>query len=115
MKSKLIVATLVLFLAAAVLAVGNYYGLFAVPGPGLMAVRWLAIVALFGYGLARRNLTTWIVVAMVAGAEIGHDWPAFGTSLRVVSMIFLRTVKVIIAPLLFATLVSGIASHSVLR
>ncbi len=115
MKTKTIIATLVLFLIAAVLAVGNHYGLFAVPVSALLIVRWLAIAALVGYGLARRNLTTWIVVAMVIGAEIGHDWPHFGTSLRVISMIFLRMIKVIIAPLLFATLVSGIAAHSDLK
>jgi proton glutamate symport protein len=115
MKSKLIISTLVLFLLAAFLAVGNHYALFTVPATALLTIRWLAIAALFGYGLTKRKLTTWIVVAMVAGAEIGHDWPAFGVSLRVISMIFLRMVKVIIAPLLFSTLVSGIATHSDLK
>ncbi len=115
MKTKALITTLVLFLIAAILAVGNRYSLFAVPGTALITVRWLAIAALAGYGLARRNLTTWIMVAMVMGAEIGHDWPNFAVNLRVISMIFLRMIKVIIAPLLFATLVSGIATHSDLK
>ncbi len=115
MKTKTLITTLVLFFVAAILAVGNRYSLLAVPATALLTVRWLAIVALVGYGLARRNLTTWIMVAMVVGAEIGHDWPNVAVSLRVISMIFLRMIKVIIAPLLFATLVSGIATHSDLK
>ncbi len=115
MKTKLLFSTLALFLVAASLAVAKHYQVFPMQPVVLVAVRWLAIAALFGYGLARRNLTTWIVVAMVAGAEIGHDWPQFAVSLRVISMIFLRMIKVIIAPLLFSTLVSGIASHSDLK
>jgi Na+/H+-dicarboxylate symporter len=52
---------------------------------------------------------------MLAGAAIGHDWPAVAVNLRVLSQIFLRLIKTIIAPLLFATLVSGIASHADLK
>src|SRR5439155_6439504 len=49
------------------------------------------------------------------GAEIGHDWPGVAVNLRVLSLIFLRMIKTIIAPLLFATLVVGIAGHSNLK
>src|SRR5262249_2656159 len=63
----------------------------------------------------RRTLATWIVLAMVLGAEIGYDFPAFAVNLRVLAQIFLRLIKVIIAPLLFGTLVSGIAAHSDLK
>jgi len=52
---------------------------------------------------------------MLAGAALGHDWPQVAINLRVVSMIFLRLIKTIIAPLIFATLVSGIAAHSDLK
>ncbi len=52
---------------------------------------------------------------MLLGAEIGHDFPAFALSLRLLAQIFLRLIKVIIAPLLFATLVSGIAGHPDLK
>jgi len=67
------------------------------------------------YALRRRSLTAWILVAMALGAEIGYDWPATGQSARLLSQIFLRLIKTIIAPLLFATLVVGIAGHSNLR
>src|SRR5437764_14155236 len=52
---------------------------------------------------------------MVAGAAFGHDWPGAALKLQVLSAISLRMIKVIIAPLLFATLVGGIAGHSELR
>ncbi len=65
--------------------------------------------------MRRRSLTTWILVSMVVGAEIGHDFPDVATQLRLLSQIFLRLIKTIIAPLLFATLVVGIAGHANLR
>jgi proton glutamate symport protein len=68
------------------------------------------------YGvLRRRSLTFWIVVAIVAGVIVGHFWPGVAANLRIVSQIFLRLIRTIIAPLLFATLVVGIAGHSSLR
>jgi len=77
--------------------------------------RWVGLVGLVLYAIRRRSLTTWILVSMALGAEIGHDWPDIGRSLRLLSQIFLRLIKTIIAPLLFATLVVGIAGHSNLR
>ena len=79
------------------------------------ALRWLTVAGLVVFALRHRTLTTWIVVAMVAGAALGHDWPQVGVSLRVLSLVFLRLIKTIIAPLLFATLVVGIAGHASLR
>jgi proton glutamate symport protein len=81
----------------------------------LPVLRWAALAALVGYGLFKRTLTAWIFIAMLLGAEIGHDFPNVATNLRVLAMIFLRLIKTIIAPLLFATLVVGIAGHSNLR
>jgi proton glutamate symport protein len=52
---------------------------------------------------------------MVVGAEVGHDFPEVAVALRVLSQIFLRLIRTIVAPLLFATLVVGIAGHSNLR
>src|SRR5208283_4265767 len=79
------------------------------------ALRWTALAALVVYGCFRRTLTTWIFIAMLLGAEIGHDFPGVANNLRVLALIFLRLIKTIIAPLLFATLVVGIAGHSNLR
>jgi proton glutamate symport protein len=46
------------------------------------------------------------------GASIGYDWPHTAANLQVLSAIFLRLIKTIVAPLIFATLVVGIAGHS---
>src|SRR5881296_2008441 len=61
--------------------------------------------------LRRRTLTQWIVVAMVVGVALGILFPAFAMSLRPISTVFLRMIKSIIAPLIFGTLVVGIAGH----
>ena len=80
-----------------------------------LIMRWLVLLTLTAFAFFRRTLTAWIFVAMLLGAEIGHDFPNVATNLRVLAMIFLRLIKTIIAPLLFATLVVGIAGHSSLR
>jgi proton glutamate symport protein len=114
MKAKsLLLAIVLFFLLAALTLVSNE--ITPLSGTLLFALRWAAIAALALHGLYRRTLTTWILIAMVAGAAIGHDWPGVAVNLRVISVIFLRLIKTIIAPLLFATLVSGIAAHSDLK
>src|SRR5271169_4841055 len=52
---------------------------------------------------------------MLLGGELGLDRPQFAEHLRVFSDIFLRLIKVIVAPLIFGTLVTGIAGHGNLR
>jgi proton glutamate symport protein len=79
------------------------------------AVRWLVLLGLVIYALRRRSLTVWILVAIVLGAEVGNDFPKFAVNLRLLSQIFLQMIRVIVAPLLFSTLVSGIAAHSDLK
>jgi len=92
-------------------ALGHVFGW---PGVGV-AGRWTALAGLCLLGWRRRSLTTWVLVAMAVGAGIGHDLPAAGAQMRLLSQIFIRLIKTIIAPLLFATLVVGIAGHSSLR
>ena len=106
---------IVIWTIAAFLAVFDFYDLISIPEFVLFVSRWAAIAALVGYALGRRSLTTWILVSIVIGAEVGHDFPEVAVSLRVLSQIFLRLIRTIVAPLLFATLVVGIASHSNLR
>ncbi len=115
MRSKLALAAFLLLTAAAILSVADRYHWISFPPGTLAAVRWLGIAALIGYAVLRRSLTTSILVGMLVGAEIGHDWPSLGVSLRVLSQIFLRLIKTIVAPLLFATLVVGIAGHADLK
>jgi proton glutamate symport protein len=78
-------------------------------------LRWVTIVLIAGHATSRRSLTGWILVGLLAGAEVGHDWPSFAMKLQFLGTIFLRLIKVIIAPLLFGTLVVGIAGHADLK
>lgn len=81
----------------------------------LLVSRWVVIAGLVVFAYYKRSLTTWILVAMAIGVEIGVDFPAFSQHLKFLSTIFLRLVKTIVAPLLFSTLVVGIAGHSNLK
>lgn len=83
-----------------------------VPSALLLIFRLLSVLLLVLLAIRKRSLTTWILVSMVAGAEFGYDLPEAGKNLQVLSDIFLRMVKTIIAPLLFSTLVVGIAGHA---
>jgi proton glutamate symport protein len=65
--------------------------------------------------LRGRSLTFWIAVSIVVGIAIGYFFPDVASQLRIVSQIFLRLIRTIVAPLLFATLVVGIAGHSNLK
>src|SRR5580698_5468804 len=108
----------ILLLAAVILlSTGMAAGLFHskdLHSVGIV-LRCVAIVLLATFALRRRSLTPWIFVAMVAGAELGFDAPTLATSLRVFSDIFLRLIKTIVAPLILATLVTGIAGHGDLK
>ena len=81
----------------------------------LMISRWLGIGALVGYCLRKASLTTWIFGSMVIGIVIGVDFPELAMNLKVISQVFLKLIKTVIAPLLFGTLVVGIAGHSDLK
>jgi proton glutamate symport protein len=65
--------------------------------------------------IPRLSLTQWIFVGMGIGLALGWFAPDFAVSLRPLSTIFLRLIKSIIAPLIFATLVVGIAGHGNLK
>ncbi len=87
------------------------------PGGGLLwtALRVAGLAVLAAYTLRRGSLTGWIVWSMVAGVELGLDAPALAGHLHVLSDVFLRLIKMIVAPLIFGTLVTGIAGHGELR
>src|SRR5664280_1287639 len=115
LKGRTLLFLLATLTVAALAAALKFSGAVAVPPEALLATRWLAIAGLVGYGIKRRSLTTWILVSMVIGAEIGHDLPAVAVNLRTFSLVFLRMIKTIIAPLLFSTLVVGVAGHANLK
>ncbi|MBV9082644.1 MAG: cation:dicarboxylase symporter family transporter [Acidobacteriaceae bacterium] len=65
--------------------------------------------------LRKLSLTFWIFIALVIGILLGVLSPAFARTLAPVSEIFLRLIKSIVGPLLFGTLVYGIASAGELK
>ena len=106
------------YLAAAGLllfAAGIILRLALGPHHGALAVRWTGLAVLTVDGWRRKSLTYWIFVSMLLGAEIGFDNPHLGEHLRILSDIFLRLIKVIVAPLILGTLITGIAGHGNLR
>jgi proton glutamate symport protein len=81
----------------------------------LTGLRIALLLAFVVYAFWKKNLTIWILVSLFIGAEVGYSLPQFAKGLQFLSDIFLRLIKTIIAPLLFATLVNGIAGHTNLR
>jgi proton glutamate symport protein len=86
--------------------------LLEIPSPFLMAFRFFLVVLGIGFALKKSSLTHWIFVSMLVGMVVGHDFPEVAKSLNVLSKIFMKLVKCVIAPLLLGTLLTGIAGHS---
>lgn len=116
MSQKLIYSlTLAGFTIVVALGLLDYYDLTSFPQFLHNGFRWLTLFFMFMLGWKRKSLTTWIIISMFVGLELGFSLPEFSKSLNVLSGIFLRLIKTIIAPLIFATLVVGIAAHSNLK
>jgi len=114
-RKRTIQLFLVLFTISALIHLIDIYQLYAFQPLILTASRWAAWFMVILFAVRKKSLTTWILVSMIIGVEIGLNFPAFAQNLQVLSKIFLRLIKTIIAPILFATLVVGIAGHSNLK
>lgn len=112
MKNKLLLAAIV---SATMAILASLFAGTLIPPLAAMALRWLALLLLAAYASYRRSLTLWILVGLLAGAQFGHDAATTAAKLQFLGTIFLRLIKVIIAPLLFGTLVVGIAGHADLK
>jgi proton glutamate symport protein len=115
LKSRILAVASGALLVVTILSLAYRLDWVQLPGSILETLRWIVILLFAGYAAAKRSLTAWILVGMAAGVEFGHDWPARAVQLQVLGTIFLRLIKVIIAPLLFGTLVVGIAGHADLK
>ncbi len=111
----LLIGGIALFTLSAFLHLLTHYKIIFIPESIRLITRLLVLAVIFIYAFRKRSLTTWILVSMLAGAEFGHDLPAIAVNLNVVSKIFLNLIKTIVAPLLFGTLVVGIAGHPNLK
>ncbi|BAU27182.1 Na+/H+-dicarboxylate symporter [Aneurinibacillus soli] len=57
-----------------------------------------------------KNLTFQVLVAIVLGVIVGQVWPKFGQDMKVVGETFINLIKMVIAPIIFLTIVIGISS-----
>ena len=122
-QKRFLAAFLVLGFVATLLWALGYYGHVSVNPSVLVTVWRSALVAFLGYTLLSRSLTAWILLGMMIGAEVGYDLRFFSdesrlraaANLQVLSQIFLRLIRTIVAPLIFGTLVVGIAGHANLK
>lgn len=76
----------------------------------------VAVLAVLLFFTAKaKNMPLWILFALLVGVEFGIDFPSIAVETDRFSKIFLNLIKTIIAPLIFSTLVIGIAGHSNLK
>ena len=98
-KITLIIIAALAFLAS-VFGICNHYSIMTDVIDMALACsisRWLACAALVFLGVKRQDLTTWIVIAMFLGIEIGYSFHDTGLKLGILSKIFLKLVKTIVA------------------
>ncbi len=114
MKGRLVVWILMLAGVASVLHSASYFDV-DVPEWLLSVSRLCIWLALIIYAFRKGSLTTWILIGMILGTETGFHFPEFAQNLQILSKIFLTLIKTVIAPILFSTLVVGIAGHSDIR
>jgi len=98
--------------AVLLLAAGLSASLFHASTPLPVTLRWAAFGLFVPYAVRRRSLLIWTFFAMLAGAELGIDAPQFATQTHFLGDIFLRLIRMIVAPLIFGGIVTGIAGHN---
>ncbi len=106
---------LILFTLVAILHTLSWEKIVSIPEQVLSVSRWAFVASLGLYAWFKKSLTAWIMFTMVLGVLVGVEFPAFSQNLKFLRQIFLNLVKAIVAPLLFSTLVVGIAGHSNLK
>jgi proton glutamate symport protein len=109
------ISFILLLTAVSVCTLLDHYNIVEINRLVLGGLRWIFLAFTVVYAIRKKSLTTWILISMLLGAEFGHDFPGISLNLDIISQIFLRLIKTIIAPLLFATMVVGIAGHSNLK
>lgn len=114
-KSKISIVTFISVIIALIITLLYEFDIAAFNNEFMMVVRWTVGVLLIANALHKKNLTTWILTSMILGIFIGVDFPNFAAALQPLSSGFIKLVKTIVGPILFATLVYGIAGHSDLK
>ena len=84
----------------------------SIPIEVFQVLRYVGLGLLIAISYKRKKMSLWIFSAMIAGIEVGLDFNEFALEMERFGKIFLRLIKSLVAPLIFATLVVGIAGHS---
>jgi len=114
-KSGRVVPAALAVAAAVLFAAGFVAALLHASAAVALGLRCVAIALLIPIALRRRSLLVWTFLAMLAGAELGVDAPHFASQTHFLGEIFLRLIRMIVAPLIFGGIVTGIAGHNELR
>ncbi len=96
-------------------AAGAVVGLAGSNQQVAVILRLVAIALCAAAAILRSSLLSWTLLAMLGGVELGLDAPAVAVQSRFLGDLFLRLIRMIISPLLFATITTGIAGHGQLR
>ncbi|MBD1426854.1 dicarboxylate/amino acid:cation symporter [Sphingobacterium arenae] len=115
LKKQVAVIALFTVSIALILTLIYEFEWFAIHPNVMMGVRWIVASVLTLNAIVRKNLTTWILTCLILGVFVGLDFPNFARALQPLSQAFIKLVKTIVGPILFATLVFGIAGHSDLK
>ena len=102
-------------MAVLLFAAGLLAAFFHAPLELSVALRWAGLAFFIPIALRRRSLLLWTFFAMLAGIELGVDAPRFAAQMHFLGEIFLRLIRMIVAPLIFGGIVTGIAGHGELR
>jgi aerobic C4-dicarboxylate transport protein len=62
-----------------------------------------------------RNLTFWVLIAIIAGILLGHYFPEKGVQMEIIGKTFVDLIKLFIAPIIFLTIVLGISGMGDLK
>jgi proton glutamate symport protein len=100
---------------AILLVTGTLAELLCAPAVVGLALRCAGFALFIPLAVRRRSLLVWTFFAMAAGAELGVDAPHFAAQTQFLADIFLRLIRMIVAPLIFGGIVTGIAGHGELK
>lgn len=106
---------ILLLVAAALFATGLIVGLDPRRDLAGLVLRWVGIALVVPVAVRRRSLLVWTFLAMFAGAVLGADAPHVAGEMKFLGDIFLRLIRMIVAPLIFGGIVTGIAGHNELK
>src|ERR1035437_10177566 len=101
--------------AIVLFAAGLGASLAHAPAEVAISLRWVALSLFLPVAWRRRSLLLWTFYFMLAGAELGADAPQFAAQTHFLGEISLRLIRMIVAPLIFGGIVTGIAGHGELR